>query len=267
MNKIPIHKKLSLALMLLLSSALSFADCCPDYECTAPLNCGCFGLEVQGGVYPTIWTGRGHFFSGICSDGCFLDLGQLPKFSKFFGTPWIIGGQLHYAWSDHWDIYGEVNYIQAGRKSTPVATSLDPNIAILLGKYKTISGYAGLRYYSCRWWCDTTSVFVGAKIGALNHRSIHTRQLVSGVESSGDRDFFRSKTSISGGANIGIDYLWCNCWSLVLTGEVVASKGPRGNECFALTPAENIQVGTALYISNIKTEVSFPVTLGLRYNF
>lgn len=265
MKKIPIPKKILLGLAFLLSSGLALADCCPDYECNVPLNCGCFGLQFQGGVYPTIWNGRGDYFSGLCND-CGFDLGELPKFSKFFGTPWIIGGQLHYAWSDHWDIYGELNYIQAGKKSTAVTTVLDPNIAILLGKYKAVSGYVGLRYYSCR-WCDTTSLFVGAKIGFLHHRSINAHQLVGGVPSSDDRDFFRSNTSISGGANIGIDYLWCDCWSLVLTAEVVASKGPRGNACVQLTQAEDIQVGTALLISNVKTEVSFPITLGVRYNF
>ena len=55
----------------------------------------------------------------------------------------------------------------------------------------------------------------------------------------------------------------------MLTGEVVVSGGPKGIACVPLTNSEIVALagGSNLSVEKIKTEISFPVTLGVKYNF
>lgn len=283
MKKNSILSRLYFVLILLVSSGILADDCCPSI-CNL-FNCGNWAYQVRGGVYPTLWHNRGHVFLNSCD--CITgtavtgtDLGELPKFNKFYKLPWIIGTQMQYSWNDCWNIYGELNYIQASRKNTPHNTvqAVNSQLVIVLDAYRAISGYVGTMYNFGNWCgCENFSFFVGAKVGLIYRENILARQVTVAAnpvstcacDSPFKRDFFRHGARISGGGNLGVIYGWCDCWSLVLTGEVVASGGPKGNRCVPLTDVEIVQLagGSNLGVNKISTEISFPVTLGLKYDF
>ena len=280
MKKIPMISRLSILLIASLCTSVALADdCCPSI-CDW-FSCGSWGYQIRAGVYPTIWRNRGDVVLNSCD--CITNtlatpgtnLGELPKFNKLFKMPFIVGTQLTYAWSDCSDLYFELNFIQASPKKGTfnTVTAINPALALRLGHYRAISGYVGAHYNFWQ-WCDCSTFFVGAKIGAIYRSNIHAHE-VTAPEASCicsepfKRVFFKHKVKISGGANIGVNYCWCDTWAIVLTGEVVVSGGPRGATCVPLLHSEVIALagGSALGVSKIKTEISFPVTLGLKYNF
>lgn len=280
MNNILKISRLSFLLVASLITSISLADDCCRSICDI-FSCGSWAYQVRAGVYPTIWRSRGDVFLNSCD--CVTNtavtganLGELPKFNKFFKLPFIVGTQLTYAWNDCFDAYLEFNFIQANHKKDAVNTvnAVNPALAIRLGHYRAVSGYVGL-HYNFMEWCNSTIVFVGAKIGAIYRSNIyaHTVTPLANVSCSCSesfrRIFFKHGTQISGGVNLGLDYCWCNNWSIVLIGEAVVSRGPKGTNCVPLTTQEIVSLagGSALGVQRIKTEISFPVTLGLKYNF
>ena len=249
-------------------------DCCTrQYECGCnPLYCGAWDLQIQGGVAPIIWRNRGDTFGVSCAlspSAPLLPLFQLPKFNKFFKTPWIVGGQVGFHWSDNTRVYVEFNYSQAKGKSDVTVASAGATAALVSvfnpTKYKVFDAYVGARYYWDR-WCDRLSFFLGGKVGITHHKRIETdlSATLGSVNSAFTFEAFNSNTVVAGGGNIGLDYCICGNWSLVLTGEVVASCGPRAAVFNVVTPTIGV---TNLIIGGIGTELRFPVTLAVRYSF
>lgn len=272
--------KCQLAIAMLIASSTLYAN---TDDCCSPLgnffSCGGWSYQIRAGVYPTIWHSRGDIFLNGCD--CTTNavvpgtnLGEVPKFSKLFKVPFIVGSIWEMQWCDCFDLYGELNFIQASPRKEVRNTQQAANaaFALRLGHYRAVSGYVGLHYNLFE--CGASRVFLGAKLGAIYHSNIDAHQLVTSPDTNCacdqpfKRTFFKNKVKVSGGVNLSWDYCWCDCWGLVLTGEVVASGGPRGT-CLPLTANEISQLagGSALATHKIKTEISFPVTLGLRYNF
>jgi hypothetical protein len=296
MKKIFTAKYFSLLMLLALFGSKVEAryqegDCCAEtrdcgscmtscYECGCnPLYCGAWDLQVQAGVAPVIWRQRGTIDVVSCSGSVtnpIFTLFDTPKFSRLFKTPWIVGGQIGYAWSDNTRVYLEFNYSQAKRKHHDFLIEgnlVTPNttFAFDTGKFKVFDAYVGVRYYWDR-WCDRISFFLGGKVG-LNH---HKRARFNGAIAIGgitpvtiitDADFFRSNTMVAGGANIGLDICFCGNWSFVITGEVVATCGPRNNGNILIPTNNTPFTGTNLIIGHIGTELRFPVTAAIRYSF
>ena len=249
------------------------SDCCrPQYECGCnPLYCGAWDLQIHGGVAPILWRNRGDVLGISCATSSttpLIALFQLPKFNKLFKLPWIVGGQVGFHWSDNTRVYVEFNYSQAKAKtnvaivSTGIAalnTLLSPN------KYKVFDAYVGARYYWDR-WCDRVSFFLGGKVGITHHKRVSTNlnATLGQLNSTFDFEAFGSNTVVAGGGNIGLDYCICGNWSLVLTGEVVASCGPRAARHHVVTPTIGL---TDLIVGSADTELRFPVTLAVRYSF
>lgn len=243
--------------------------CEPLYECS-------WGLQVSGGVRPIIWINRGDFLTVNClSTAIVNDIGRLPKFSQLYRVPWQVGVQGSYAMSCNTNVYAEFNYAQARFKHhenlVRIGTS---NLVLNLSKYKLWEGYIGVHYYWDR-WCNRASLFVGGKAGFIRHNRIRTG-VFTGVLACNEttfnsnvNDFFHRHTSFAGGANIGLDICFCGNWSFVITGEVVASCGPHGVDALSLSNAEaaNLNDASALLIPGIRTEIAFPVTFGIKYNF
>lgn len=251
------------------------SGCCfgRSYECGCnPLYCGAFDLQIQGGVDPILWRDRNNFFAVSCTTVGFAELLEFPKFNKLFKTPWTVGGQIGYAWSDNTRVYLEFDYVQTTGKKNASFTGLLPtqSVTTSIHKYRLFEFYAGARYYFDR-WCDRVSLFLGGKIGLVHHRkTTFDFSLISsgkvpvtfpftGVNLAG------SNTIVSGGANVGIDICICGNWSFVITGEVVASCGPAISNNIVTTavglPLTNI-VGGA-----VDSELRFPVTAAVRYSF
>ncbi len=286
---LPLHKRLLLSILLCTSPQLScfqssYLDTSND---NSPLSCGSFDLQVHAGVAPILWRNRGAFQAVVCElelpTGPVATAFDLPKFSTFYRTPWIVGGQIGYALDDNLRIYLEANYLQSRAKSDvlfDVPFIPGETVILNLEKYKTIDAYFGTRYYFNR-WCDRASLFLGGKIGFMHHKKIDF-DFVANVPGVGSLrlaapiSFYTSNTVVSGGFNIGLDYLICSCVSFVVTLDVVANCGFRHNSVVApLTGpsgllhnlAAPIVAETQLIIGGIGSEIRFPITAGIRYSF
>ncbi len=255
-------------------------DCCPrQYECGCnPLYCGAWDLQVQAGVAPVTWRNRGPLTAINCTvtppAGPVISLlTATPRFSRFFKTPWIVGAQVGYAMSDNSRVFVEFDYTQASRKDAVVVTNdfVTPTgtTTFTFGKFKLFEAYVGARYYWDR-WCDHLSFFLGGKIGLVHHKRQNATIALAftGIttQTLTDVPFNRNSSVVAGGGHIGLDYCICGNWSLVLTGEVVASCGPRGVGAIHLTTPTSNGV-TDIFTPSIGTALRFPVTLAVRYSF
>ena len=250
------------------------------YECGCnPLYCGAFDIQFQGGVDPILWRQRGSFAVVDCTlppaAPAYSVLFDTPKFSTFFKTPWIVGGQVGYAWSDNVRVYGEFNYAQAKAKSAIAIAVTNPAIGtetygLTLSKYSVFDAYAGVRYYFDR-WCDRLSFFVGGKIGFAHHKTINLTAASVTVPPAAAVPFvtaavpfYLRNNIVSGGANVGFDVCFCGNFSFVVTGEIVASCALRGSR--AIVPAVGT-IGTNFLVGGSGNELRFPVTAAIRYSF
>lgn len=259
--------------------------CFNQYECGCnPLYCGAFDVQVQGGVNPIIWTSRSPILGINCPTAGGATVvttlyNKAPKFSKFFKTPWIVGGQVGYAMSDNTRVYVEFNYSQAnGKKDVNVPTDFSSTIigAVIpvtysFHKFNVFDAYVGARYYWDR-WCDRVSFFLGGKIGLTHHRRLRADISFNSATplttpTLSDQEIFRSNTIVSGGANFGIDICICGNWSFIITGEVVASCGPRGIGNVSLGTVNILGFTNIIFNSPADTELRFPVTAAVRYSF
>ncbi len=253
--------------------------CCESscYECGCnPLYCGAWDLQVQGGVNPILWRNRDQILGVDCSlapaaSPVAVIYDNVPKFRKLFRIPWIVGGQVGYAFSDNTRVYLEFNYSQAkGKDSVLIPTDFNSVVTgtFSFHKYKIFDAYVGARYYWDR-WCDRVSFFLGGKVGLTHHKRTNADIILAAPTVANlplaDTNIFRSNTVVSGGGNVGFDVCFCGNWSFVVTGEVVASCGPRNVNNIPLTTSfasiSNVLPGA------IGTELRFPVTAAVRYSF
>lgn len=256
-------------------------DCCFSscYECGCnPLYCGAWDLQLDGGVNPILWRQRDDALVVDCtaSPSVVVDLGATSKFNNLFKTPWIVGGQIGYHWSDNARLYLEFNYSQtkgknAAASSAAVVVAPANSVAFAFDKYKVFDAYVGARYYWDR-WCDRVAFFLGAKVGLTHHKGNSatytlTYATVPSVFATA-AELYRSNTVVSGGANVGFDVCFCGNWSFVVTGEIVASAGPRAVPFVALSTGVPVPVGASnLLLGRVGSELRFPVTAGIRYSF
>lgn len=268
-------------IMMLSSGALGFeyfSQNCPSgcSDSADPLSCGSLDFQFQAGLCPIKWKRADQMvLSPFASfmQSSILTLFENPRFSAFYHTPWIIGMQVGYAWGPHVRIYGEVNYVQTKAKyDVGFFTDSSPSIpaSITFSKYTLCDAYLGGRYYSDRCCSEQLSCFLGGKIGIVRHHST-TFDLLVGLAQLGnqtalvDVPAFNHRTSVSGGINGGID-ICCDNWSLVITGEVVISKGPATASDIAASPAI-FNTFAFVYFGDVGTELRFPITAGIRYTF
>lgn len=257
-------------------SGYSRDGCCfRSYECSCnPLYCGAWDLQVQAGVAPIKWR---HLAAGSLVDCSFAaPLFELPlgSFKSLFRTPWVVGGQIGYHWSENSRVYFEFNYVQAKSKSfAPPALTAGQSFFCIgdMGKYKVFDAYIGARYYTNRCWCDRVAFFIGGQVGLAHHtgsRADLVAQIFGGAVTTliTDANISVSNTVVSGGANFGFDVCICGNWSFVVTGEVLASCGPRFNNNLII-PVNTVTSATNILGGSIGTELRFPITAGIRYSF
>lgn len=260
--------------------------------------CGCFNFQVHAGIAPIIWTKRDSFAAISCnaSLGCptssigpVVPLFEMPKFNKLFKLPWTVGGKIGYVWGDCAEIYVEANYRQARAKNN---FTVQANIALdlftlqpqfvfnSLSKYSFYDVYVGVRHYFDLCWCEPVSFFVGGQIGVVHHKGVDFRLTTSSLSNPCAAAFtsnpfilFEKHTSFAGGANFGFDYCWCDCISLVLTAEIIATCAPGGsvtNIAFADCVADQVLPELrplGFIVGSSGTELIFPITVGLQYHF
>jgi hypothetical protein len=283
MIKLTIYRMSFFTLLLLIAQPVQAGFACfrrenrcrEDFECSVnPLECGSFGVQLQGGVYPIIWKKRSDSFIVNCTGftnpvTIITDLGAFPKYNNLYKVSWVIGGQLSYALSCNTNVFVEFNYAQSSDSKCTFCNSLNNPFTLVLSKYKLYNGYVGVRYYFDR-WCDRVSLFIGPKVGFVHHKKANFDSLTAStsVTDYTTRNFFGSNTVVSGGGQIGLDICgWCG-FNFVITGEVVASCGPRAVGTIALSTADAaVLTGQILLPGHVQTELAFPVTLGVKYNF
>lgn len=270
-------------------------DCQPcvrEYECGCnPLYCGAYSVQFHAGVAPIVWRSRGELDIISCTSNDANPLvvvaDQFPQFKKLYRAPWYIGGKFGYDFTDNAEVYLELDYLQAKRKSNTnnQFVILNPNLAqtltLDLGKYKLFEVYVGARYYTDRCWCNA-AFFLGGKIGFTHHKHTNVQFLINGSPipviptstcpdgqtGSIDNHLFSNSNVVSGGLNFGLDYCWCGNWSFVITGEVIAAGAPcsRTTAVFA-NPTPAPLFATGVVFGGFCTELRFPVTAGIRYTF
>ncbi len=234
-------------------------------------NCNNFcqelNLEVHGGIYPTFWVGR----SGCSDNGCFA------KFNDLFKLPWYVGGRLGYELNDCIELYGEVNFAQARGKNTifnaDCIVSADGITAIptKASHYRIVSGYVGSHYYfnnAC--WCDNVDFFVGAKLGFVYHKAIKSTFSAPNIDGSLSPlclPLFNKTTSVSAGGSLGVNYCFCDCFSIVFCVELVGTGALKTNTIICVPDTVSIMNLTAISNGQMSSELSVPVTLGLRWKF
>lgn len=274
------------------SECCSFFNC---YECGCnPLYCGAWDLQFHGGGDWTYWRNADPISVVNCTapvpaSGPVIPLfNEFPKFDSFYTQPpWTIGGQVGYHMTDNIRFFVEFDWSQTKGKNSGsddnkvLTTDYSANYTITpnLKKYQFFEAYFGGRYYWDR-WCDRVSFFLGAKIGLTHHYVAKTNNngmvltnngvnpAVPYVIIAANTPLFNANTVVSGGGHGGFDFCFWGNWSLVVTGEVVASAGPNIVNNI-LTPNTNV---APINISNIitgkiNTELRFPVTGAIRYSF
>lgn len=261
-------------------------DCCfttcnpcdPCCECPPALCEGRWSVMVRGGVAPTNWTEHGNAFLTVPFSPFVVSLGNADKFNKIFDTPWLVGAEIAYNISCSAQVYIEGNYVQATGKKFNHEVLLNDFTYDFRNHFKDYSvwtGYLGARYYFCRsWLCDRVAPFVGFKAGFISHKKTHHTLHIENFPVVGgtaeevlvsDGDHNDTITGVSAGLSLGFDIKVTECLSAVLNFEFVASQPPRARHDNELP--ENRLGASHLSFGALGTEVSFPITLGLRYEF
>lgn len=242
--------------------------------------CGCWDLTGKAGIAPIVWRNRGCISTIECSTNdngapfnAFRDFVEIGKFSHFFKLPWTVGFEVGY-WIDNCARgYFDFQYRQAkGKQFNLVIPVIAGSAAgdFRFNKYRTFSGYVGVDYLFDWLSCECFNTFLGIKVGFSHFRKFNldgTLVLsdIPGVtEPSQLVDVcFGSHTVLSAGARVGIDYCFCECFSVLLMVEFLGQCSQNLNHrIINLT-----NLNTDIRFGGIGSEIVFPITLGLRYRF
>lgn len=246
---------------------------CEDVCCyPGPLTECAFSVLVKGGVVPTTWHNRGTIYAvnPTVAPPIVFSIGKTPKFDDVFDLPWTVGGEVAYNVSDRAQVFLEANYLNAEGKRH--SHTIDGTNLVLSHRHRDASawtGYLGARYYFSRsWLCDRVAPFVGFKAGFIHHKRANSHVQIAGIDVS-TQSFFLGETGVSAGAQIGLDVQIWDCIYAVLNFEVVFSQARRVNNNIVIVPPVGAGVGgiTNLNVGCLGKEVSYPITLGLRYQF
>jgi hypothetical protein len=237
------------------------------FDACGPLCTGSFSVHLKGGVVPSNFSDRGRIWITDPSLATpVYSLGRVPKFSRLFDTPWSIGLELGYAVSDHAQVFLEGSWYHAEGKrlhSDTLFGNFDSRVKHK--NYEAWGGYLGARYFFGNWFANL-SPFVGFKAGFVRTRRVSSTFEFSETFLTRSR-FFDGHTGPSVGAQVGLNYNFCSNWNAVLTLEAVATHAFRGNGNIDLPDVGLAGAPTNLSIGDVGYLISYPVTLGVRYDF
>lgn len=269
--------------------------CCFFRALRPTFDCGSRNIQAHAGITPIVWMQRQNFklvSCNIAANTCFgQNLGPLecffkmPKFNELYKMPWTVGGKIGYSFDECYEVYVEGNYRQAkGKSCFQIRPNINTGTQIIntifkfnnMSKYSFFDVYLGARTYFDLCWCDPLTAFFGIQIGLAHHK--HVKADINFVSTSNTCgaplnqtcvELFRKHTAFAGGANLGLEYCLRCGFSLVLTGEIIATCGPNGNPNVPVTELNVVpDISPSNFIvGGIGTEILFPVTLGVKYNF
>jgi hypothetical protein len=220
---------------------------------------------AKGGITPALVTDRGpNWVVNPLSIDPVFTVNSVFTFNETFRLPWTVGAELAFNTSRRGQLFLEYAYSHAKGKLLG-----DPaEAAELFSAYTTHAGYLGARWYLGPWrvfsCCGLLAPYVGFKTGLVWQKQVNFDLITAGIPTFTTPYWF-SRTVISAGLQIGAEWWFTRCWSLVLQGEFVATQGPRTNTNIVFPVSEggpsNVSVGRFGLL------ITFPVTLGLRWTF
>lgn len=252
-------------------------------RCEEPCHAS-FDLQFQAGGVPTKWFGCSTLSVVNCPpvvpDTPITPALTLPGFECVFETPWTVGGQLGYSYSDHVRFFFEGNYTQTHQKTNlrlPVEASAGvpagTTITVKTNHYRLSDFYLGT-HYSFPCLHDYIAPFFGAKIGIL-HRQATCFSLkedtpgsptITLIPESAPETLIKDENSVSGGIQAGIAFNLTKHFTILFTAEAIANPGPQLNTIVTLAPDVPLTT-TNLVITPLNAELRFPLTAGIRYYF
>ncbi len=249
-------------------SGFGEGDCCPGPLCPCAI-----GLQAKGGIAPTFFTDPDATYSVVpalfpgTNPIVLSDSGQ--DFDNVFDLPWLVGGELSYNATDHVQLFLEGMYRQGDAKNKTFTSILAgfPRGIKFQDDFRTWGLYVGGRYFLNRWDCLCIAPFIGAKIGFQQYDHINAIPfiVIDGVSVRGSSiRVYESNYALSVGIQAGFDYAITECLSLVFTVEGVFTSLLRPNHNAAFEGTFGL---TNTVFGNTGTDISVPITLGLRWDF
>lgn len=264
-----------------------------DCYCSTPIKQGEWNISIKGGIAPTTWLNRrNEYVVSINQQNTpIVTSKNIGSFEDNFDMPWTASVEVAYNISDYSQIFVEGSY-----KSAPNKKSTKKEVDGIKLRERTDdahdwSGYFGVRQFFCRdWVCDSVAPYIGFKAGFVNHQKINTHFYVGKVAQNqnqnqnqneaqnkpqivyneiGKQVQFQSTTGISAGAFIGLDCALMESLNIQLQIEVIASQPIQGRQNVEFPGSRTLQPGeiTNIMAGKINSELTFPITVGLRYSF
>lgn len=229
-----------------------------------PLNCNHFSIQLKGGIAPAHYTKLGlNWITAPTLSPVVFSLNPTAKFRNQFKMPYELGAEIEWNASSHVQFFLEGVYNLGKAKTYIHSAGIYSSVIETFTDYKTWGGYLGTRYFFDRCFCDIAP-FLGVKAGLIRQKQVDSTLTLDGVFIQSSPYFF-SQTAVSGGFQGGLDWHICGGWNLELIAEVVVTQGLKNNRNVVLSPIaaplSNINLG------EIGRVVSFPITLGVRYEF
>ncbi|MFA6916704.1 MAG: hypothetical protein WC222_09940 [Parachlamydiales bacterium] len=255
-------------------------DCCNDPcidevcvleapYCGTPLNEGNWNISIKGGIAPSIWMNRGNGYVVIPTNvPPVLSSGQVKSYQDLFDMPWAAGLEIAYNSTGHTQYFIEGLYRCSPNKTVLTRTFPDTQITIreTMDDGKDWFGYFGVRQFFCRdWICDSVAPYIGFKAGFVHHQKIRIK-VTENASKAGSFTLFESTTGVSAGLFLGLDCALMECLSLQLQSDVLVSQAIQGKRNIVL-PAVVENGATNIIAGRVNTEITFPITVALRYSF
>lgn len=266
MNKLQSFFLFTFFSFLPLSLQGSIFECCYSQDVCGPLvPCG-LSLQVKGGWAPTHYTSQGPIWltDPIARPPIVYTLFNNPRFKDQFNSPWEVGGEVAWNASEHVQFFAEGVYLKASGRTYSVSAS-GFNANITTSDYETYGGYIGSRYYFNQMWC-LFSPFVGGKFGILEQSKVNY-SLSLGEFFLQKSIYYQSQWVPSGGIQIGFDTAISDCLTIVFTAEAIVTQGLKNERNSEIVNPAIVAGLTNVSVGETGKLVSFPITLGLKYNF
>lgn len=235
-----------------------------DFACLGRLS-----ITPKIGIAPTLFTDREENYlvvpTALTVDPI-VSIGLMPKYSQFFKVPVYVGGSLNWEAYESLIGYFELTYRHGKGKTVQIPANLTPIheqflYTIEMQVFRALGFYGGITQKIIS-FCGCFDLGIGAKIGLMHHWQINGHITASDYDQC--VPLFYKNTVLSGGLLVNVEKLFCDCFSLAITGEVVASGGLKNNRNYH--DEQQIQITNANF-GAIGTEILFPVYIGFTYLF
>lgn len=263
------------------ASALDSCEdvCCDDepylidtcYSST-PLNECAWSISIRGGIAPTAWLNRGDAYIVIpASVPPVISIGRVKSYNDLFDLPWVAGLELAYNSTGNTQVFVEGVFRSSPNKNSIKRTVEGATPVVVTERMddaKTWFGYLGARQYFNRdWICDSVAPYIGFKAGFVHHDKIRMK-FFENSDKKGSFTLFEATTGVSAGVFLGLDCALMESLSLQLQGDLLVSQAIQGKRNIPLPVISNDnRVVTNIIAGRVNSEVSFPITVALRYSF